>query len=87
MNGEYYFESDDIQEVSVDNGNIISDKNTLIQVSNNELSLVDITLKSGKSLHICTLTHEQSLNFWKFRYRGKEQVIITNANLLVDEEK
>jgi Glycosyl hydrolases family 35/Beta-galactosidase, domain 2 len=87
MNGEYYFESDGIQEVSVDNGNIISDKNTLIQVSNNELSLVDITLKSGKRLHICTLTHEQSLNFWKFHYRGKEQVFITNGTLLVDEER
>jgi roadblock/LC7 domain-containing protein len=87
MNGEYYFESEDIQEVSVDNGNIISNQYTLIQVSSEELSLVDITLKSGKRLHVCTLTHEQSLNFWKFRYRGKEQVFITNATLLVDEEK
>ncbi|MFB3162431.1 beta-galactosidase [Neobacillus sp. 179-J 1A1 HS] len=87
MNGEYYFESSDIQEVSVDNGNIISDEYTLIQVSNEEISLVNITLKSGKRLHVCTLTHEQSLNFWKFHLGGKEQVFITNATLLVDEEK
>jgi hypothetical protein len=87
MNGEYYFKSSDIQEVSVDKGNIISDENTLIQVSNEEISLVNITLKSGKRLHVCTLTHEQSLNFWKFHFRGKEQVFITNATLLVDEEK
>jgi hypothetical protein len=87
MNGEYYFESSDIQEVSVDNGNIISDEYTLIQVSNEEISLVNITLKSGKRLHVCTLTHEQSLNFWKFHFRGKEQVFITNATLLVDEEQ
>jgi hypothetical protein len=87
MNGEYYFDSDEIQEVSVDNGNIISDGNTLIQVSNKEISLVDITMKSGRRLHVCTLTHEQSLNFWKFQYKGKEQVFLTNATLLVDEEK
>lgn len=87
MNGEYYFESDEIQEVSVDHGNIISNEHTLIQVSNEEISLIDITLKSGKRLHVCTLTHEQSLNFWKFHFRGKEQVFITNATLLVDEEK
>jgi len=87
MNGEYYFESDNIQEVSVDKGNIVSDEQTFIQVSNEEISLVDITLKSGRRLHICSLTHEQSLNFWKFRYKRTEQVFITNANLLVSEEK
>jgi hypothetical protein len=87
MKGEYYFESNDIQEVTIDNGNIISNENTLIRVSNEEISHVAITLKSARRLHICTLTHEHSLNFWKFRYRGKEQVFITNANLLVDEGK
>ncbi|MEH7414712.1 beta-galactosidase [Neobacillus drentensis] len=87
MKGEYYFESVDIQEVSVDNGSIISDENTLIQVSNEKISLVDIMLKSGKRLHVCTLTNEQSLNFWKYPYRGKEQVLITNAALLVAGEK
>jgi Glycosyl hydrolases family 35/Beta-galactosidase, domain 2 len=87
MNGEYYFESDEILEVSVDKGNIISDEHTLIQVSNEEISLVDITLKSGRRLHVCTLTYEQSLNFWKFQYKGNEQVIITNAAILVSEEK
>lgn len=87
MNGEYYFESDAIQEVRVDNGNIISNENTLIQVSNVESSLVSITLKSGKRVHVCTLTHEQSLNFWKFSYRGKDQVFITNATLLVDDKE
>jgi hypothetical protein len=87
MNGEYYFESDNIQEITVDNGNIISDKNTLIRVSDDVLSLVDITLKAGRRLHVCTLTHQQSLNFWKFQYKRKEQVFITNATLLVDEEK
>jgi hypothetical protein len=87
MNGEYYFESDEIQEVNVDNGNIITEGHTRIQVSNEEISLVTITLKSGKRLHVCTLTHEQSLNFWKFPYKGKEHVFITNAALLVDDEK
>ncbi|PFO06586.1 glycosyl hydrolase family 35 [Bacillus sp. AFS076308] len=87
MNGEYYFESDDIQEVSVDNGNIISDENTLIQVSNQEISLIDIMLQTGRRLHVCTLTNEQSLNFWKYPYGGKEQVFITNATLLVAGEK
>ncbi|MCC3355865.1 beta-galactosidase [Bacillus sp. REN16] len=87
MKGEYYFKSDDIQAVSADHANIISDENMLIQVSNEEISLVDITLKSGKRLHICTLTHEQSLNFWKFRIKGKEQIFITNVTLLVEEEK
>ncbi|WP_077619382.1 beta-galactosidase [Bacillus sinesaloumensis] len=87
MKGEYYFDSDAIQTVSVDNGNIINDENLLIQVSDEEISLADITLKSGKRLHICTLTHEQSLNFWKFEWKGKEQIFITNATLLVDEER
>lgn len=87
IKGEYYFESDEIQEVCVDNGSIISDDHTLIQVSNKEISLINVTLKSGRRLHICTLTHEQSLNFWKFLYKGKEQIIITNAALLVSEEK
>ncbi|WP_462409328.1 beta-galactosidase [Neobacillus sp. Marseille-QA0830] len=87
MNGEYCFESDKIQEISVDNGTILSDENTLVQVSDEKISRVDITLKSGRRLHVCTLTHEQSLNFWKYSYRGKEQVSITNATLLVDEEK
>ncbi|MEC1521548.1 beta-galactosidase [Neobacillus niacini] len=87
MNGEYYFESDEIQEVSVDKGNIIFDEHTWIQVSNKDISLVEITLKSGRTLYVCTMSHEQSLNFWKFQYRGKEQVFITNATLLVDEEK
>lgn len=87
MKGEYYFDSDAIQTVSVDNGNIINDENLLIQVSDEEISLADITLKSGKRLHICTLTHEQSLNFWKFEWKGKEQIFITNATLLVEEER
>jgi hypothetical protein len=87
MNGEYYFESDEILEVSVDKGNIISDEHTLIQVSNKEISLVNLTFKSGRSVYVCTLTYEQSLNFWKFQYKGNEQVIITNAALLVSDEK
>lgn len=74
-------------EVSVDNGNIISDENTLIQVSNQQISLIDIMLKSSRRLHVCTLTNEQSLNFWKYSYRGREQVFITNATLLVAGEK
>lgn len=87
MSGEYYFDRNDIQEVQVDNGNIISDGYTLIEVGNEDMSVIDIKLKSGRRLHICTVTNEQSLNFWKFSYRGKEQIFITNAALLVDEEK
>ena len=87
MNGEYYFESDGIQKVKVDHGNINSDKNTLIQVNNDELSLVDITLKSGKRIHVCTLTYEQSLNFWKFRYRGKRASFHYECNLTCRRRK
>ncbi|WP_309136128.1 beta-galactosidase [Mesobacillus foraminis] len=87
MNVEYYFDRNDIQEVQVENGNIISEDYTLIEVGNEDMSVIDIKLKSGRTLHICTLTNEQSLNFWKFSYRGREQVFITNAALLIDEEK
>ncbi|MBD8068705.1 beta-galactosidase [Bacillus sp. PS06] len=85
MKGEYCFAGDEIRDIQVHKGSVIS--KSLIKVSDHELSLIDITLTSGKTLHICTMTNEQSLQFWKFPYRGKEHVLISNATVLVSDEK
>ncbi|WP_407936269.1 beta-galactosidase [Litchfieldia alkalitelluris] len=87
--GEYLLEGHEIQEVLVDKGKgtILSDGNTLVQVSSQDSSLIELTLKTGNKLRICTLTNEQSLQFWKFSFRGKEQIFLTDATVLVDDNK
>ncbi|RCW65870.1 beta-galactosidase [Saliterribacillus persicus] len=87
MKGEYCFENEDIQTVTIDNGQMITKENTFIQVSDQANSIATILLKTGKKLHVCTLTHEDSLHFWKFSFKGREQVILSKDTLLVDDEK
>ncbi|HEY8499004.1 MAG TPA: beta-galactosidase [Clostridia bacterium] len=59
---------------------------TYIKVCPGIDSVITITGDGGQKINICTLTREQSLNFWKFNLWGRERAVISNAGLIVRDD-
>lgn len=87
MKPEYCFDLKEIGTIESDNGNIEQTESSIIvKLEDNKLTKMSIKSKDGQIIHIYTLTDEQSMNFWKFRWDNKDQVLLSDATLLVDEE-
>ncbi|MDF2984617.1 MAG: glycosyl hydrolase family 35 [Eubacterium sp.] len=86
MEAEYCFNSNGIsleKQVSFD---IQRKHGTLIvKINNEESRAFSIYNPAGKKINIVTLTHRQSLNFWKANIMGAERAVITDAALMSDE--
>ena len=55
---------------------------TLVYVNNCNMSNISITTEKGRIIHICTLSDQQSLDFWNVDIEGRKRVVLTDANLL-----
>src|SRR5690625_3558191 len=87
MNGEYAFDNADLAKVNVDYGTVENrGKKTFVQVENTT-SLVSLTTKDKMVTHICTITDKDSLRFWKVNLKGKDRIFLTEANVLIDDDK
>ncbi|MEM3859595.1 MAG: hypothetical protein QW478_09365, partial [Candidatus Micrarchaeaceae archaeon] len=88
MQGQYCFDSSDIANIKIENGEYEQMNNeTIAYIDKNAKSLLNLTTKNGRKINICTLTEADSLNFWKVRFNHKEYIVITNANLIVSENE
>jgi len=87
MQGEYCFERSSIAGIQANKGTVEeTDNKAIIKVSENEMSMIELTASSGSKINICTLTSRQSLGFWKISLHGRDTAILTDANLLVDND-
>ncbi|WP_018933236.1 beta-galactosidase [Gracilibacillus lacisalsi] len=86
MKGEYVFDKKNVDEVQVSRGNVKRTGNkVIVQVEQDDMT--KLVGKDGQKINICTLTDQQSLNFWKVSIKGKETIFITEANVLVDDDQ
>ncbi|MFA9558307.1 beta-galactosidase [Evansella sp. AB-rgal1] len=87
MEGEYCF-STDVRGLTVDNGTVeeLSGK-TIVRVPNTKVTTASFQTLTGGSVFIHSLTEKDSLNFWKGHFKGEERVIITEANVLADNDR
>jgi len=88
MNAEYCFDSSEIYDISVKNG--ISQKLSnkfVVHITNQHMGHIKLMSNAGNVFHICSLTNEQSMNFWKVNIFGKERFIISDANLLASNSQ
>ncbi|RKP57360.1 glycosyl hydrolase family 35 [Cohnella endophytica] len=84
MKGEYAMLSGNLVSAEVDKGSVEhSEGMTVIRVDHEGASLIRLVSAEGKKIAIYTMTDDQSLDFWKVDVRGRERVILTNANLLI----
>ncbi|MFA9455286.1 beta-galactosidase [Halalkalibacter sp. AB-rgal2] len=87
MSPEYSVDKKGIVAVHTD-AEVVKDKTAYV-IRGEELMNQPVMLEceGGKRVHICTLTHEESLNFWKVNLDGQERAIVTNAVVLVDQHR
>jgi len=88
MRGEYCFKNQNIANISVENGTYekIAEE-YMVYINEGCKSFIKINNKNGKIINICTITREESFNFWKVNLMGSERILITDANVLVSEDK
>lgn len=84
MKGSYALRTIDVADAEVDRGDIRSlGGMTIINVDGQAASNVRLVSSTGRKAAIYTMTHEQSLTFWKADIRGRQRAVFTDANLLV----
>ncbi|MDQ0253191.1 hypothetical protein J2S74_000563 [Evansella vedderi] len=88
MYPHYSFSNRGIEAVQVEAGMTETEGDQLlVSLNEKDCNMIDIKLKDGKVIHICTLSSQESMNFWKFTIKGKDRVMITDAALLVDDKR
>jgi Glycosyl hydrolases family 35/Beta-galactosidase, domain 2 len=87
MKPEYCFEQEDILSVEINEGIVERNESFIfVKPEGNKLSKMSITTNDGQIIQVYTLTEEQSMNFWKFTWNDKDQVLLTDATVLVSEK-
>lgn len=87
MQPEYVFDQSTVKDIKLSAGKV-SQENGLLIVHPDASAMTKMTLTdaSGKEIDIYTLTTKESLNFWKFSYDNRENVLFSDSQLLVDED-
>ncbi|WP_052712087.1 beta-galactosidase [Domibacillus indicus] len=86
MKPEYCFDLKNIQSIILDKGTVEQiEPFVFVKPEEDIVTKISIKSKDGQIIQVYTLTDEQSMNFWKFTWGNKEQVLLTDATLLVDE--
>ncbi len=88
MNAQYVFVISTLESLEL-NGNGTqrqTDGLIVVEPRSGLDSVIRIVAKTGKSVNICTLTHEQSLNFWKGELQGRERVLICEAAVIFNKD-
>lgn len=84
MESEYCFSNKEIDQLTFEKAEMKkTEEYTFVKVCPGMNSIIAITAENGQKLKLCTLTREQSLNFWKMNLWGKERAVISNAGLIV----
>ena len=86
IEGQYCFDAITVENIKTQNG-IINKKDgrIYVDITKDEMSIIEIISRDKIKKVICTITREQSLNFWKADLWGIERVILSDQNLLVTE--
>ncbi|WP_027628289.1 beta-galactosidase [Ruminiclostridium cellobioparum] len=85
MEAEYCFDTANISGFSkTEKQTEIKDERLVIKADEDRNRTFSIMGAGGNKLTVVTLTHEQSLDFWKVNLNGSERVIISNAALICD---
>ncbi|MBU3155829.1 beta-galactosidase [Clostridium estertheticum] len=86
--GEYCLLNDNIAEILVENGTYekIAEE-YMVYINVDCKSFIKIITKEGNTINICTVTREESLNFWSVDLMGCRRILITKANVLISEDK
>ena len=88
IGGEYLLESENIQDIKVNNGVCKKGKKGYFinQLVAGKDCSIEITQKDGNKVRLVTLTEEESDQLWKGTLNGKEFVALTPSSLIYDEQ-
>jgi len=87
MAPEYVFDKSTIKDLSISDGDVDTENgSTIVKPDMDYMTKIELTNNSDERINIYTLTNEQSLNFWKFTYNNSENVLLTSAQVLVDNK-
>jgi hypothetical protein len=82
MKSEYHFNGD--VEIKSELGDLRTSENTTVFCTPDEMTMFEV--RSGAhSLHVITLTREQSLDFQVIDWMGKRAVVLSGGTLLVSD--
>lgn len=85
MEAEYCFDTANISGLSkTENQSEIKDERLVIKADKHQNRTFSIMGTGGNKLTVVTLTHEQSLDFWKVNLNGRDMVILSNAAVICD---
>ncbi|MBC7722359.1 MAG: beta-galactosidase [Pedobacter sp.] len=89
VNAEYCFDAIGIKSTEINNAVIKkTDKHLIIKLVNADKNATALlTLNNGKKLRIVTLTNQQALNAWKATILGNDYLLISDADLVIDDDK
>lgn len=86
MKPEYCFDKDNIDKITISKGNILEENDKVfVTPTAINLSKMEILDKLGKKINVYTMTDEQSINFWKFDWQGKTEILLSENPILVDD--
>lgn len=81
--GEYAFKKDSLSSINIDKGTIKEDDVTVkVKVNNHTASKIRLENVNGDKINICTITKEDSMNFWKLNFEGQERIILCEDTLI-----
>jgi len=84
MEAEYFFDETTLNSIDGE-GEIY--KAQVILDKRETMEIFTVNNKSDKKIHFVTLTYEQALDFWKFEYKGEDNVILSEAPILVSNNE
>jgi hypothetical protein len=88
MMAQYVFDTSTLESMETDGGGEQRQERCLFIVEPHPGlgSVIRIVAKTGKKVNICTLTHEQSLDFWKGELQGRDRVLISKAAVMFGKD-
>jgi hypothetical protein len=86
METELAFDAASIQSLSAE-GWTTENENGLIFLSKGKTGTIHLVSAKGQSAEIILLSRQQAENCWRLKIKGKEAVMITNADLMADNNE
>jgi len=85
---EYCLDNGSLTAVTAPEGTVIrEERRTFISVTPGLTSTFTVAARAGRRMHLCTLTRKQALCFWKVKIKGAEMVLLTEAAVLMGEDR
>jgi Beta-galactosidase len=86
--GEYSFIETSVAAINVNNGDVEKhDGTVIVKVNDGMISTIKLENNNGEKINICTITKKDSMNLWKFDFKGQERIVLCEETLIPIDDK